>query len=107
MEDSSGDEGDYEIKLDEMQLAFGPTWKAAQGLKIYGGPFLHFVDGTMTEQSDALSDSSPHRKSIEEESWLGGYVGTELDLAQNTNVTVEGQFTADGWAVAAGIVFKQ
>jgi len=101
--DEEGNKATYEVQLHEMQIAFGPTWKAAEGLKIYGGPFVNLIRGRW---QDEIEDYKP-RKPIEEENWLGGYIGTEIDLAQNTNFTVEGQFTVDGWAVAGGIVFKQ
>jgi hypothetical protein len=97
------DHGTYQVTLHEMQIAAGPTWKAAQGLKIYGGPFVNLIRGRWVDE--VWGDKN--RKPVEQEGWLGGYLGAELNLAQNTNVTVEGQLTSDGYAIAAGLVFKQ
>jgi hypothetical protein len=99
----NGDDATYDLKLDELQIAIGPTWTAAQGLTIYGGPFFHFVRGTVQDckYGDIL------RHAMEEDSWLGGYVGVGLELAQNCSANVEWMQTPDDYALGAGLVFKQ
>lgn len=104
MDEPTGEyEGNYAVTMTEIQIAVGPTWKAAEGVKIYGGPFVNLISGRWSDNWDG----DKHRKPIEEEGWLGGYLGTEINLAQNTNLNVEGQLTSDGYAIAAGLVFKQ
>jgi hypothetical protein len=101
-DDEAGNTGNYEVKLDEIQLAVGPTWKAAEGVKIYGGPFVQLIRGRW----DDKFDGDRHFKPIEESSWLGAYIGAALELAANTSLTVEYQYTPDAYAVAGGICWK-
>jgi hypothetical protein len=96
---ANGSTADYEVKLDEIQFAIGPTWQAGEGIQIYGGPFVELVRGKLEDKFD----SGTARKPIEEEAWLGGYVGTAIELAENSHLTAEYMLTADGWAVAGGV----
>jgi len=77
-----------------MQIAVGPTWKLNDTLSIYGGPFVHLIDGDV-ENAD-----------LEEDSAFGGYVGAEAALADNTSLFGEIQLTGSGWAIGAGIGWK-
>ena len=98
-----GDDENWQMQLDELQIAFGPTWTPSQGLCIYGGPFLHWIRGT--EERDQWGDT--YRYSVEEENWVGGYIGAQLDVAQNCVFNMEWLQTADDMAVAAGLIFRQ
>lgn len=98
--------GDAEIDVREVQIAVGPTWRVADSIHIYGGPFLHFVDGdldisgrTVLEGTEILMETTGD---IEEESGLGGYVGAHLDVNQNTSCFIECQLTGDAWGIAIG-----
>lgn len=102
LNDEAGNEGTYKVKLDEIQVAIGPTWKAAEGVKIYGGPFVQLVRGIWSDNFDG----DKHPKPIKEEGWLGGYIGAAIDLAPNANLTVEYMLTDDAWAVAGGVCWK-
>jgi hypothetical protein len=93
--------GGYELKLDELQIAIGPTWRAGEGVVVYGGPFLHFVRGRW--QDNIWDDNI--RKAVEEESWFGGYIGTAIDLDNDSSLNIEYQLTGDAWAVAGGILW--
>ena len=88
---------DVEVDVYEIQIAVGPTYEA-ENVRIYGGPFLHLVDGDLEVMSIDVAD-------IEQESEIGGYIGGQFDLAENTNASVEFQFTADAWNISAGIGF--
>jgi hypothetical protein len=99
---SDGYEGGYKIKLQEMQIAAGPTWKASDSVKLYGGPFVHLIRG---KWNDVTWDDK-HLKPIEQESWLGAYIGAAIELSSNTQFTVEYQYTADAYAVAGGLCWK-
>ncbi|MCK4818586.1 hypothetical protein KA005_22640, partial [bacterium] len=39
--------GDAEIDIWEVQIAVGPTLRVDEDFRIYGGPFLHFVNGDL------------------------------------------------------------
>jgi hypothetical protein len=96
-----------EINAYEIQIAVGPTWKVAEGLSIYGGPFLQFIGGeadfsSNTEEDGLLKDSP----SLKQESELGGYVGAQWDFMQNTSLFSEFQLTGDAWGFGTGIGWK-
>ena len=95
--------GDVEIELIEAQFAVGPTFKAAEGISVYGGPFLHFVDGEFETRDD---DGEHGIYDLEEQTFLGVYVGTLIELSETTDLSVEYQKTADAWALAGGITFR-
>jgi opacity protein-like surface antigen len=90
----------------EVQIAGGPTWRLENNLRIYGGPFLHFVKGdldisgsTVDMGTEILTKAS---SDIEEKSQFGGYVGAQLDVDQNTSCIVEFQVTGDAWGIGIG-----
>ena len=91
---------DIDVDAYEMQIAFGPTYEV-DSMRIYGGPFLHLLDGDGDAGIAGLSASFD----VEQESVFGGYVGAQFDVAENSCVNVEAQFTGDAWAITAGIGF--
>jgi hypothetical protein len=97
-----GDTGNYHIKLMEIQFAVGPTWRASDTVRLYGGPFVSFVRGTW---EDAIWGYEL-RKPIEEEAFWGLYGGAAVDVNKNSFLNVEGMFTGDGWGVAGGVVVR-
>jgi hypothetical protein len=99
-----GDDSLYGVDVDidyyEIFVAVGPTWKAAEGVRIYGGPFFYMLDGEIDTSISGLSAD------LEEESNFGGYVGAEFDLCPNNALYVEYQFTGDMQTIGAGINWK-
>ncbi len=93
---------DQEIEAYEIQIAVGPTYEA-EGLKIYGGPFFHFVDGDYDVDIAGISIGTID---IEEESIFGGYVGISKDLTDTSNIGVEFQFTGDAQAIGIRYVHR-
>lgn len=98
--------GDAEIDIEEVQIAVGPTWRLNDSISIYGGPFLHFIDGdldisgrTVDMGTEILTKT---KGDIEEKSQFGGYVGTHLDMDENTSCYIECQFTNDAWGIGIG-----
>jgi opacity protein-like surface antigen len=94
----------------EVQIAGGPTWRLENNLRIYGGPFLHFVNGDL-DISGTTTDlgTEIHTKTssdIKEKSEFGGYVGAQLDVDQNTSCIVEFQLTSDAWGIGIGAARK-
>jgi opacity protein-like surface antigen len=94
----------------EVQIAGGPTWRLENNLRIYGGPFLHFVNGDL-DISGTTTDlgTEIHTKTssdIKEKSQFGGYVGGQLDVDQNTSCIVEFQLTSDAWGIGIGAARK-
>jgi hypothetical protein len=88
---------DVEIEAYEIQIAVGPTYQM-EGMSLFGGPFLHFVDGDVDVPGDTLD--------MEQESEIGGYVGAQFDIAENASWNIEFQFTGDAQAICTGIVWR-
>lgn len=94
----------------EVQIAGGPTWRLEKNLRIYGGPFLHFVNGDLDISGSTVDMGTEiHTKTssdIKEKSQFGGYVGAQLDVDQNTSCIIECQITADAWGIGIGAARK-
>lgn len=98
---SDGESGGYEITINEFQFAFGPTVKASDTVKIYGGPFLDIVSGTWSDDIWSYRN----RKTYESQDYWGGYLGTAIELSKSSCLNVEGMLTQEGWALAGGLTF--
>jgi len=92
---------DVDVQLYEIQVAFGPTY-TKDAFSIYGGPFLHFVDGDL--EGSALGETV--ELDIEQKSEFGGYIGTQFELNKSTDVFIEYQMTGDASAIGGGIVVR-
>lgn len=99
-----------EVDAHEIQVALGPTWKASDALSIYGGPFLHFLNGDadvhVVGESFSLLD-------LKQKSEFGGYIGAQLDLKPGPTQITKGlylfgefQFTGDAWGFGTGFGYK-
>ncbi len=98
--------GTAEIEIWEVQIAVGPTWRVDDNFRLYGGPFLHFVNGDLDLSGQTVDMGSDIRVEasgdIEEESQFGGYAGAHLDVDENTSCYIECQLTGDAWAIGLG-----
>lgn len=99
--------GNAEIDFWEVQIAVGPTVHVDDSFRIYGGPFLHFVDGDLDLSGQTVDMGSQIRVEasgdIDEESQFGGYAGAHWDMNENTSCFIEGQLTDDAWAIGVGV----
>jgi hypothetical protein len=100
--------GDVDLDFWEVQVALGPTVDV-DGFSVYGGPFLHFVGGDLdlsgqTTTGGTTTTSVSH--DLREESHIGGYVGAQWFVNDNTCAHVEVQFTGDAWAAGVGAVWR-
>jgi len=102
--------GNAEIEFCEVQLAIGPTWRIEDNFSIYGGPFLHFVNGDLDFGGETidLGDRIGMESSgdIEEKSEFGGYVGASWDENERTSYFIECQLTGDAWGIGIGAARK-
>jgi len=100
--------GTADIDFWEIQIALGPTWRANDKLSVYGGPFLHFLDGDLDISGKTVDMGDEiHMKTsgdIEEKSLFGGYVGASWDVRKDISCYLEGQFTGDAWGIGIGAV---
>jgi hypothetical protein len=82
-------------------LALGPTYEF-QNWRIYGGPALFYYDSDIEVE---FMDVTILNGDVEE-AMFGGYVGTEVDLDQNTSLYAEYMLADDAWMLGTGIVWK-
>lgn len=102
--------GDIEISLWEVQVAVGPTIDY-DTYRIYGGPFLHFVNGDFDlngSTTDPIIGQILVKGShdIRENKQLGGYAGAEFYLDDASSIYAEGLFTSDVWGFGLGINWR-
>jgi opacity protein-like surface antigen len=102
--------GDAELDLREIQVAVGPTLQL-QDFCIYGGPFLHFVDGDIEASVSGLDSSGVPplervelSEDIQEESVFGVYAGLQGEASENMSWYAEYRMTGDAWGVGIGAV---
>ncbi len=104
--------GEAEIKYWEAQLAIGPTIEI-DFVRIYGGPFLHFVKGDLDISGNTLDTSPPYLSmtidsthQIREESQLGGFLGAQWRIGNINTIVTEVQLTKDAWGIGVGTAWK-
>lgn len=102
--------GNAEIEFCEVQIAIGPTWRMEDNLSIYGGPFLHYVNGDLdfSGETEEFGDriGMVSTGDIEEKSEFGGYVGASWDENERTSCFIECQLTGDAWGIGIGAARK-
>jgi opacity protein-like surface antigen len=108
----------FKLSVYDMEIAVGPTWKAAEGLSIYGGPFFNLINGDLDEDWTETYDDGETEPEIDSGTWsadvkqkavFGGYVGAQFDLSENASVFGELQFTGGtcgAWTFATGVGWK-
>jgi hypothetical protein len=98
----------YKLDMYNIEIAVGPTWKAAEGLSIYGGPFFNLVRGDLdyhySETPGTYTDSET--ADVKEKSMFGGYVGAQWDFMQNASLFGEFQYVGTGWTFGTGVGWK-
>ncbi len=92
---------EFEINFYEIQIAAGPTYET-DGMCIYGGPFMHFLDGDLKVSMPGKSESFD----MKQESEFGGYVGTQSEIGENCSANLEVQYTDNSWAIGGRIVWE-
>ncbi len=93
---------DTKIHMTEVQIALGPTWNCTERLSIYGGPFLHLIDGVADLNAIVSGVALADSVGIEQSTIFGGYIGASMRLFEspNINCNVEFQATEAGHALA-------
>jgi hypothetical protein len=97
---------DTELNLMEIQIAVGPTYKLADWISVYGGPFLHYVDGDMKAEYKEPGYSDKITYDITQVSYFGGFIGVQVELVKNVPFNIEWQHTATDDAVAMNLIFR-
>lgn len=120
VDDPSGEEQEVDTPADiywyEIKIAVGPAYELTEGCSIYGGPFYHLISGDLDAKDsrddvdigggDTASYDISLSADIEEQSNFGGYIGAQIDLAENLPLCVEYQFTGDANVLGASLVYR-
>jgi len=101
--------GTQEIDFYEIQIAVGPTYKM-EGFSIYGGPFLHIIDGKYdwngTVTGPIVNGSGSFSLDVKQESELGLYIGALFDINENVSCSVEYQQASDAYGICTGLRWR-
>jgi len=97
---SQGSSGltEAELELYEIQLAAGPTVPLCEGVCLYGGPLLHFVEGDL----EVKNDGNRYEYDLEQHLEIGAYVGAQAELADNILLGAEFLWTGEAWGLGIG-----
>ena len=99
-----------EISMAEVQIAVGPAYKLDDHVSIYGGPFWHFIIGDLdVEVNESIGGGLLNSKfswDIDDSSTFGAFIGTRIDINENTSFNIEYQRTADSDAFVAGFLWR-
>ena len=93
--------GAFPAKLEyyEIQIAAGPTIPLSEDVCVYGGPFLHFMEGDL----EVKDGSDRNEYELEQNFELGVYVGALVNLGDpNASLMAEVLYTDSGWGVGIG-----
>jgi len=99
-----------EINMAQVQIAVGPTYELNDNVSIYGGPFWHYTFGNLdVEVNEEIGGgilNSNFSWDIDDSSTFGAFVGTRIEINENTSFNIEYQHTADSDAFVAGLVWR-
>src|SRR4030043_438859 len=95
-----------DAEIVEVQIATGPTLKLNKDLMVFGGPFLHFLNGNADLKGSINGSSGSVSVDLDQESLLGGYIGADLALGQNANIAFEVQATSGNYGMGGQFVWK-
>ena len=88
-----------ELEWYEMQLALGPAVQVNEDVCVYGGPFLHFVEGDLEIQG------SQYEYELEQRLELGGFIGALINLGGSASLSLEFLITGEAWGAGIGAMF--
>ncbi len=104
-----------DVDLVEIHVALGPDYRLTDNISVYGGPFLHFVDGDIkgryyesgtTGGGTFIEYISDYSYDIDQRTFFGGYLGMEMNLSKDVSVNIEYQHTATADALAMNLTWR-
>ncbi len=82
----SGFDGDADVDLMELKVAAGPAIELENDICLFGGPYLHFVDG----EKRWCEGATWERYEADAGAMCGGYIGILMEYG-NSNIRLEYQ----------------
>jgi len=101
-----------QFDLTQIQIAVGPSYELTERVLIYGGPFLHLVRGDWEDvynQIDLGTGGLLTTKTswtVEQDSSFGAYIGTQMEISENSSFMIEYQHTSAANAVGASMAVR-
>jgi opacity protein-like surface antigen len=95
-----------QFDLTQVKIAAGPSYELTEMVSIYGGPFLHFVHGDWEDVYSYVDGgliTSKNTWRVEEDSYFGVYIGTQIEITENSKFMLEYQHTAAADTVGASV----
>ena len=94
---ASGGRANIDIDATSTQLAPGATYKLADGVSVYGGPMWQWLHGDVRGQAKTGdffgAVGSKGKADLKQDSSFGGWIGAQMDIAQNMAFSIEYQRT--------------
>jgi long-subunit fatty acid transport protein len=105
---------DDTVKFDltQVQIAAGPSYDLTDRFSIYCGPFLHFVRGNWEDVYNEIDPdtggllTSKYSWTVKEDSCFGAYIGTQMELTENSTLLIEYQRTSAADAFGASVAAR-
>jgi len=97
------------IDLMEMQIAIGAIRTWTERVSIYGGPFVHLVNGDFDyafSRAEGGLQTFKYSWDIKEGLTYGGYIGARLKLAEDWSFDIEYQHTEDANLFGASLMLR-
>jgi hypothetical protein len=95
-----------DVELIEVQVATGPTVQLYENIAVYGGPFLYWLDGDADLEGSVNGVPGSVDTDLEQESILGGYIGTQIMLTKRLQLNAEFQTTSGSRGAGGQLVWK-
>jgi hypothetical protein len=90
-----------DVDMFDILLAIGPTFEMGNW-RVYGAPILYYCNGDIELETLGVNFLDGDIN----ETLFGGYIGAEIDLAENSSVYAEYMLTEDSWLFGTGINWK-
>ena len=101
------------LNTQELQIALGPTYELSKGISLYGGGFLHFLDGKLDLKGGTSAPGPPmigydldSSYDIARISELGAYIGAKVGATKDISFSIEYQHTASADTIALRLIWK-
>ncbi|MBN1804338.1 MAG: hypothetical protein JW837_03735 [Sedimentisphaerales bacterium] len=101
---AGGSKWNAEENIVEVQFAIGPAYQMSEKVKLYGGPFFHLLDGDIVAHDRAAARRIKY--DLDQGSWFGGYIGTQIDVMENTVFNIEYQHTSAADAMGMSLAYR-
>jgi len=107
-DDKSADETEQiDYSSYDLLFAVGPTVDMG-GWNLYCGPFYYMISGEIDYKGTETNGATSVTKlsgDLEADSNIGGFVGAQISMMENSTLTTELSFTGSGWAIGAGVAW--